>query len=171
MGLLEPTETDKAAKALDLRRWATVWHAGDMKQSERYNHGAHTRYHLQYHLVWVPKYRKRVLRGPVASTLKLLFYQCAEMNDWWIVRLAIQPDHVHMLLELPPTITVAKAVQIMKGGSSRAVRQTNPELEEWLWGDSFWADGYFAESVGKVDETIIKAYIENQAGPSRPKVR
>jgi putative transposase len=93
------------------------------------------------------------------------------MNDWWIVRLAIQPDHVHMLLELPPTITVAKAVQIMKGGSSRAVRQTNPELEEWLWGDSFWADGYFAESVGKVDETIIKAYIENQAGPSRPKVR
>lgn len=80
------------------------------------------------------------------------------------------PDHVHLLIELPPTITLSKAVGLMKGGSSRAIRQSHPELEEWLWGDSFWADGYFAESVGKVNETVIKAYIENQVDrPSMPK--
>ena len=86
----------------------------------------------------------------------------AQMNDWWVTRLAVMPDHVHMLVELPPTVSVAQAVKTFKGGSSRALRQAHPELEEWLWGDSFWAVGYFAESVGRVKENAIKLYIENQ---------
>lgn len=139
-----------------------------MKQGKRYYHGVHSRYRLQYHLVWIPKYRKRVLIGEVATSVRKLFYECAQMNDWWIVRLAVMPDHVHMLIELPPTVTVASAVKTFKGGSSRALRQANPELDEWLWGDSFWAVGYFAESVGRVTESAIKLYIENQKdSPSR----
>jgi len=139
-----------------------------MKAGKNYYSGAHTRYRLQYHLVWVPKYRKRVLRGEVATDLKRLLYQCAEMNDWWIERLAVQPDHVHLLVELPPTISVSDAIQRFKGGSSRAIRQTHPELEEWLWGTSFWADGYFAETTGRQAEQAIKRYIENQNRPSMP---
>jgi len=73
-----------------------------------------------------------------------------------------QPDHVHLLIQLNPRNSVAEVVQILKGGSSRAIRKEFPELEEFLWGDSFWADGYFAETVGKVDEEIIRKYIENQ---------
>ena len=108
-----------------------------MKKGQRYYHGSHSRYRLAYHLVFIPKYRRRVLRGEVAKNLKSLFYDCAQMNDWWITSLQVLPDHIHMLIELPPTISVSKAVQTFKGGSSRALRQAHPELEEWLWGDNF----------------------------------
>jgi putative transposase len=115
-----------------------------------------------YHLVWIPKYRKRILRGRLAIRLKALFEQCAEVNDWEIHELNIQEDHVHMMVQLRPNVSISKAVQLFKGGSSKIVRDEFPELEEFLWGDSFWGDGYFAESVGKVDEAKIRDYIKNQ---------
>ncbi len=124
--------------------------------------GAHTAHRLKYHIVFIPKYRHRVLRGEVATDLHKLLYQCAEMNRWWVDELTVMPDHVHMLLRLPPTTSVSKAVQLMKGGTSRVIRQEHSELEEWLWGDSLWAEGYFAESIGRVHEATIKKYIQDQ---------
>lgn len=115
-----------------------------------------------YHLVWIPKYRKRILKGALKSRLEFLFKQCAEMNDWEIEKLNVQVDHVHLLIQLKPTISVSKAIQLLKGGSSRVVRKEFPELEEFLWGDSFWADGYFAETVGRVNEHMIRKYIQDQ---------
>jgi putative transposase len=91
-----------------------------------------------------------------------LLKQCAEVNDWDIQELNIQVDHVHMLVQLKPDKSVAMAVQLFKGGSSKKIREEFPELEEFLWGDSFWADGYFAESVGQVTIARIKDYIKNQ---------
>jgi putative transposase len=127
-----------------------------------YKTGSHTKYRLMYHLVWIPKYRKRVLKGKIAERLSELFYQCAEMNRWEIEELNIQPDHVHMMIQLKTTISISNAVQSLKGGSSRIIRKEFPELEEFLWGDSFWADGYFAETVGQVNETVMRNYIQNQ---------
>ena len=127
-----------------------------------YNVGSHTTHRLKFHLVWIPKYRKRVLIGPLARRLYELFHECADVNSWTIVELNIQPDHVHLLVQLPPKEAVAHAVQILKGGSSKKIREEFSELEEFLWGDSLWADGYFAESVGQVTESRIKAYIQNQ---------
>ncbi len=124
--------------------------------------GSHTAHRLKYHITFIPKYRHRVLRGEVASHLQKLLYQCAEMNRWWIEELQVMPDHVHMLIQLNPTTPVSEAVQIMKGGTSRVIRQDHPELEEWLWGDSLWADGYFVESIGSVHESTIKKYIQDQ---------
>ena len=115
-----------------------------------------------YHLVWIPKYRKRILRGKIAKRIKELLEQCALMNGWRIDELNIQPDHVHMLVQIKPSISVSKVVQLFKGGSSRIIRSECPELEEFLWGDSFWADGYFAETVGKCDYETIKKYVQNQ---------
>lgn len=69
---------------------------------------------------------------------------------------------MHFLIQLKPTISVNKAVQLLKGGSNRVIRQEFPELEEFLWGDSFWSDGYFAETVGRVNEDMIRKYIQNQ---------
>ena len=129
---------------------------------KRYSSGSHTTHRLTYHLVWIPKYRKRVLRGPLARRLYELLRQCADMNQWTIEELNVQPDHVHLLVRLPPKEAVAHAMQLMKGGTSKVIRQEFPELEEFLWGDSLWADGYFAESVGQVTEATIKAYIQNQ---------
>ena len=128
----------------------------------KYWTGGHTKHRLLYHLVWIPKYRKRILRGLVAKRIEELFYQCADVNRWEIEELNIQVDHVHMLIQVKPTMQLSKIVQLFKGGSSKKIREEFPELEEFLWGDSFWADGYFAETFGKYNETIIREYVKNQ---------
>jgi putative transposase len=135
-----------------------VWHALAMA----YWTGAHTKHRLQYHLVWIPKYRKRVLRGKLASRLKQLLYRAVAVNRWEIRELKVQVDHVHVLIQTRPEQSVAEVVQILKGGTSRLVRKEFPELEEFLWGDSLWADGYFAETVGIVQEEMIRRYIREQ---------
>lgn len=115
-----------------------------------------------YHLVWLPKYRKRILKGALAKRLQVLFEQCADVNGWKIEELNIQLDHVHMLVRLKPNVSVSRAVQLFKGGSSKRVREEFPELEEFLWGDSFWNDGFFAETAGQVSVEAIRHYIQNQ---------
>ena len=74
----------------------------------------------------------------------------------------MQPDHVHMIIQLKPRESVLQVVQLLKGGTSLVLRNEFPELEEFLWGDSFWADGYFAETVGTVNEEVVRKYIRNQ---------
>ena len=124
--------------------------------------GAHTKHRLMYHIVWIPKYRKRVLKGAIAQRVKELLYQCAEVNRWKIEELNIREDHVHILVQLSQNISVSRAMQRFKGGSSKKIREEFPELKEFLWGDSLWCDGYFAESVGRLNEDAIRKYIVNQ---------
>jgi len=69
---------------------------------------------------------------------------------------------VHLIIQTEPKDSVAEVVQRLKGGTSRVIRKEYPELEEFLWGDSFWADGYFAETVGNVDEEVVRRYIREQ---------
>ena len=120
-------------------------------------------YDIQYHFVWIPKYRKRVLKDGIKSRLEQLFNQCSEVNQFEILELSIQPDHVHLLLSAKPRYSPSEIMRLIKGGSSRIVRQEHPELEEFFWGDSFWADGYFVSTHSTVTEDIIKDYIRNQA--------
>ena len=124
--------------------------------------GAHTKHRHMYHIVWIPKYRKRVLKGEIARRIKELLEECAETNRWEIHELNIQLDHVHLLVQLRPNISVSRAVQFFKGGSSKKLREEFPELQEFLWGDSFWADGYFSETIGQVNMDVIREYIKNQ---------
>jgi len=67
-----------------------------------------------------------------------------------------------MIIQMKPDDSISEVVQILKGGTSRVIRQEFPELEEFLWGDSFWADGYFAETIGIVDEEVVRKYIRDQ---------
>ena len=122
---------------------------------------SHVGWYGTYHVVWVPKYRKRVLRGKIAIRLRQLLYEACRVNRWWISEISIQEDHIHLVVQMPPQYSVAKVVQIFKGGTSRVLRKEYPELEEFLWGDSFWADGYFAETVGQVNEELVKKYIRD----------
>ena len=115
-----------------------------------------------YHIVWTPKYRKRVLKGAIAQRISDLLHECAAVNGWGIDELNIQQDHVHMLVQLKPSISVSKAVQLFKGRSSRIIRSEYPELEEFLWGSEFWSEGFFVETVGKVDLETIRKYVRNQ---------
>ena len=134
-----------------------------MKQS-KYWSGAHTRHRMLYHIVWIPKYRKRVLTGAIAEKIKELLQECADVNRWRINELTIKRDHVHMLIQLRPDVSVSKAIQLFKGKSSYAIRKEFPDLKEFYWGksDSFWSDGFFVETVGQVSEEKIKEYIRNQ---------
>ncbi len=124
--------------------------------------GAHTKHRLRYHLVWIPKYRKRVLRGKIAARIKQLVYEACKVNRWLLSEMSVQVDHVHILIQIWPRESVADVVKKLKGGTSRVIRAEFPELEEFLWGDSFWSDGYFAETVGSVDENVVAKYIREQ---------
>ena len=124
--------------------------------------GAHTKHRVMYHIVWLPKYRKRILQGSLAKRVKELLRECAEVNGWNIDELKIQPDHVHMLVQLRPDISISKAVQLFKWKSSRKVRKEFPSLIEFYWGDSFWSDGFFVETVGQVNLEKIREYIKKQ---------
>jgi len=83
----------------------------------RYQTGAHTKHRLQYHLVWIPKYRKRVLRGQIAIRIKQLMYEACRVNRWWISEMSIQEDHVHIVVQVPPRMSVSEVVQRFKGGT------------------------------------------------------
>ena len=76
--------------------------------------------------------------------------------------MSIAGDHVDLIVQIPPSESVADVVQRFKGGTSRILRKEFPELEEFLWGESFWADGYFAETVGQVNEEVVRKYIQRQ---------
>ena len=136
-----------------------IWHALVVR---KYWTGAHTTHRLLYHLVWIPKYRKRVLIGKVAVRLKQMLWEAAQVNRWWIHELAVEREHIHMLVQLDAPTSIAEAARIFKGGTSAQLRREFPELEEFLWGDSMWADGYFAETVGVSQEEAIRRYIREQ---------
>ena len=127
-----------------------------------YKHGAHAVFDLKYHVVWITKYRYKVLRGDIAERARELIRQICVSREVTIVRGAISPDHVHMLVSAPPQLAPAKLVQFVKGRSSRMLQQEFPALRKQYWGQHLWARGYFCASVGAVDEKTIREYIENQ---------
>tara|TARA_B100001964_G_C13817935_1_gene416034 strand:- start:30 stop:422 length:393 start_codon:yes stop_codon:yes gene_type:complete len=129
---------------------------------KKYWTGAHTKHRLMVHIVWIPKYRRRVLKSILAKRIEELLRECADVNRWKIEELNIQVDHVHIVLQFRPDVALSKLVQQFKGKSSRILRQEFPELKEFYWGNSFWGDGFFAETVGKCDLQTIKKYVKNQ---------
>ena len=151
------------ARSVATRRVAKRRHSCHDWCCMEYKSGSSTRHRILVHLVWLPKYRRRVLFGKIAIRLKQLLLECCEINDWQIHELAIQKDHVHLLLQINPKESVSKVVNLLKGGTSRAIRREFPEIQEFLWGNSFWADGYFAESVGIKNESIMRKYIQHQS--------
>jgi len=128
----------------------------------KYWSSSHTKHRVMYHIVWVPKYRKRVLKGKIAARIKELILECVEVNRWEMHEINVQPDHVHILIQLKPDISISKAVQLMKGKSSRIIRKEFPSLQEFYWGDNFWCEGFFVETSGHSSEEAIKEYIKNQ---------
>lgn len=128
----------------------------------KYWKGSQIKYRLRYHLVWIPKYRRRILKGKIAERIAELLHECADLQRWKIEELSIQPDYVHVLVQMPPEVSVSKMLQLFKGRTSRALRKEFPELEEFYWGNSFWADGYFAETSGQINEKQIREYIRDQ---------
>lgn len=106
--------------------------------------GKHAVYHLKYHFVWIPKYRKRILTEEVAEYVKQVFQRIAEEYDMIIDTMEVVEDHIHIFLEAPPRLSPARIVQILKSISAREVFRQFPHLRRQLWGGEFWSDGYFS---------------------------
>ena len=120
-------------------------------------------YDIKYHLVWIPKYRKKLLTGEVARFTRRTFKRIAREYEWEIEEMSVQSDHVHLFVHVPPKHAPAQVVQIMKSISAREIFETFPRLRKRLWAGEFWGDGYFARSVGdKVTAAIIERYIRSQ---------
>ena len=103
-----------------------------------------------------------MLTGKIKNRIEQLFHECAEINQFEIMELSIQSDHIHILLSAKPRYSPSQIVQFVKGGSSYKIRREFPELQEFLWGDSFLADGYFVSTHSVVSESVIRNYIKKQ---------
>lgn len=115
---------------------------------------------LGLHLVWCPKYRRRVLGGRVARRLDELIEQIAGEHGWQIVAHEVMPDHVHLFIRVGPTDAPAAVMRAFKGRTSRVLRQEFPHLRNFA--KVLWSSSYFAASVGYVSETTVRRYIEHQ---------
>lgn len=114
----------------------------------------------KYHVVWCPKYRRKVLVGDISTRLKDLLPQLAKDCGIEILELEIMPDHIHLLMEIPPSVAIQKAIQHLKGASSHILRSEYPRLTAKL--PSLWTNSYFVSSVGGAPLSVVKQYIENQ---------
>ena len=114
----------------------------------------------KYYVVWCPKYRRKVLANRVDVRLKELIEETCNENSIDIMEMKIMPDHVHLLMEVDPQFGVHKAVKLIKGRASHALRQEFGWLRSRL--PSVWANSYFVSTVDGVPVSVIKQYIENQ---------
>jgi putative transposase len=130
--------------------------------SAEYRKSSHAVYDIKYHIIWVTKYRYKVLGGNMSKRLRELIRQGCEARGITIVQGSIGKDHVHMLISCPPSLAPSKIVQYLKGRASRLLQEEFPELKKRYWGQHLWGRGYFCATVGSVDEETIRRYIENQ---------
>jgi putative transposase len=128
-----------------------------------YRKTAHSVYDLKYHIVWITKYRKPILRGEIGKRVRELIRQTCASLDVYIVKGHVAKDHVHLLVSVPPNLAVSELVKRLKGRSSRLMLEEFGELRKVYWGRHLWARGYFVASSGNVTDEIIAEYIEKQA--------
>jgi putative transposase len=115
---------------------------------------------LKYHLIWVPRRRRKVLVGAVTDRLEELLREKAQELEVGIEQLTIQPDHLHMFVDAPPSLAVSQLVYRFKGYTSRVLRQDFAHLRKM---PSMWTTAYFASTAGRVSEATIQKYIEAQS--------
>ena len=124
--------------------------------------GAHTQYDIQLQLVWTTKYRYKILEGKIAERMRELIRQGCEVRGVKIIKGSVSKNHIHILVSIPPSISVSKLMQYLKGRSSKLLQDEFPELKKRYWGQHIWATGYFIRTVGQVTNEMIKEYVENQ---------
>lgn len=139
--------------AIDL----ALWYNMSMKKYKTNNNVV---YSCKYHVVWCPKYRRKVLCGEIETRLKELILETAAGINAEIIEMEIMPDHVHLLIEVDPQYGINRAVRHIKGVSSHVLRSEFPSLKSRL--PTLWTNSYFVATVGGAPLSAIKQYIENQ---------
>lgn len=128
--------------------------------------GRHVVFNLHVHLVFVAKYRRKVFTKEILDDMRQIFESVCTDFEAQLVEFDGENDHVHLLVNYPPKVSISKLVNSLKGVSSRMIRQKNyPGIREKLWGGALWSSSYFAGSCGGASISIIRQYIEQQNTP------
>lgn len=128
----------------------------------KYRKLSHVVYLCTYHIVWVPKYRFRVLTGAIKELVEKDIHTLSAWKDVEVLELNVQPDHVHLVCSIPPKISVSGYMGLLKGKLAIKLFKSYPRLKEKpYWGNHFWARGYFVNTVG-LDEELIRRYVKHQ---------
>lgn len=132
-----------------------------------YRYGSHTVFNIEYHFVWVTKYRYKVLKGDVAERVRELVRQTCEAFEIRILSGVVNSDHVHILVSAPPTLAPSEIMRRLKGRSASKLFGEYPKLKQRYWGRHFWARGYFCATVGQVTDEMIRSYLEHHFEPNK----
>jgi len=137
----------------------------------KYRKLSHVVYHCNYHVVWVPKYRYRVLEGAVKEMVERDVHTLCSWREVEVVELSVQRDHVHLVCSIPPKLSVSEFMGLLKGKLAIKLFKSYPGLRKKpYWGNHFWARGYFVSTVG-VDEDLIRRYVRHQEEKEREEER
>ena len=115
---------------------------------------SHTRWKCQYHIVFIPKYRKKQLYGRLKEDVREIISTLCKYKDVEIVEGAVCPDHVHICVSIPPKLSISSFMGYLKGKSTLMIYDRHPELQS-KWSKAFWARGYYVATVGNITETAI----------------
>ena len=126
----------------------------------------HTKYNCTYHIVFVPKYRRKVMYGQLRQEVGQILSTVCKITGVQLIKGGVCPDHVHMYISIPPKMSLSTVMSKLKGNSALMIFDRHPEYRD-KYGRHFWARGYYAETVGQVNEDTIMKYIEEQKESSR----
>lgn len=121
-------------------------------------------YQIAYHFVWIPKYRRKILTGEVNAVVKRAIEECCKTHGFTLLALETDIDHVHCFVSAPPKDAPAKIVGLLKGYSSRMVRQASPALAKKTGKDQLWTSAYYVGTAGMVSAETIRRYITECQG-------
>ena len=127
---------------------------------------SHTMWKCQYHIVFIPKYRRKVMYGNVKADVREVLKKLCEFKKVQIIEGAVCSDHVHLCVSIPPKLSVSEFVGYLKGKSALMIFDKHPEIGS-KWDRSFWARGYYVSTVGNITEDAIKRYIQEQQEESK----
>lgn len=130
-----------------------------MKKQQR--KGSHTVSRLTCHIVWVTKYRFKVLEGDIKKRCRDLLVQICEAEEVEILKGVISSDHIHMHIEYSPKNSISNIVKHFKGRTSRKLQIEYPALKDKYWGQHFWASGYGVWSTGNITDEMVEEYLEH----------
>jgi len=121
----------------------------------------HTKWYCKYHVVWIPKYRKKALFGSLRRHLGAVLHELAHQKECRIEEGHLREDHVHMLISIPPKLSVSSVMGFMKGKSAIYIARNFSGRRKNFTGEHFWARGYYVSTVG-LDEDSVREYIKHQ---------
>ncbi len=137
-----------------------------MEKQTEIRTGRHCVFNLHVHLVFVTKYRRGVFNKIILDDLQIIFSKVCTDFEAELIEFDGEEDHVHLLVNYPPKVAIAKLVNSLKGVSSRLIRKKNyPSIQQKLWGATLWSPSYFAGSCGGAPIEIVRQYIEQQQTP------